>query len=53
MWQLQRTKAIVKRGAGTASRTVSLFGGMLTGAGKHGLIDSNPAHGIRKPKYAV
>jgi integrase len=48
-----RGKSIVKGGAGTAARTVSLFGGMLTYAGEHGLIDSNPAHGIRKPKYAV
>lgn len=48
-----RGKSIVKGGAGTAARTVSLFGGMLTYAGEHGLIDSNPAHGIRKSKYAV
>jgi len=48
-----RGKSIVKGGAGTAARTVSLFGGMLTYAGEAGLIDSNPAHGIRKPKYAV
>jgi hypothetical protein len=45
-----RGKSIVRGGAGTAARTVSLFGGMLTYAGEHGLIDSNPAHGIRKPK---
>jgi integrase len=48
-----RGKSIVRGGAGTAARTVSLFGGMLTYAGEAGLIDSNPAHGIRKPKYAV
>ncbi|MGC1470341.1 MAG: site-specific integrase [Sphingorhabdus sp.] len=48
-----RGKSIVKGGAGTAARTVSLLGGMLTYAGEAGLIDSNPAHGIRKPKYAV
>jgi integrase len=48
-----RGKAIVRGGPGTAARTVSLFGGMLTYAGEHGLIDNNPAHGIRKPKYAV
>jgi integrase len=48
-----RGKSIVRGGAGTAARTVSLFGGMLTYAGEHGLIDNNPAHGIRKPKYAV
>lgn len=46
-------KAIVRGGAGTAARTVSLLGGMLTYAGEHGLIDSNPAHGIRKPKDNV
>lgn len=48
-----RGKSIVKGGAGTAARTVSLFGSILTYAGEHGLIDSNPAHGIRKPKYAA
>lgn len=48
-----RGKSIVRGGAGTAARTVSLFGGMLTYAGEHGLIDNNPAHGIRKPKYNV
>jgi integrase len=48
-----RGKAIVRGGAGTAARTVSLLGGMLTYAGEAGLIDSNPAHGIRKPKYNV
>jgi integrase len=48
-----RGKSIVRGGAGTAARTVSLFGGMLTYAGEAGLIDNNPAHGIRKPKYAV
>ena len=48
-----RGKSIVTGGAGTAARTVSLLGGMLTYAGEAGLIDSNPAHGIRKPKYAV
>ena len=48
-----RGKAIVRGGAGTAARTVSLLGGMLTYAGEAGLIDTNPAHGIRKPKYGV
>jgi integrase len=48
-----RGKSIVRGGAGTAARTVSLLGGMLTYAGEAGLIDNNPAHGIRKPKDAV
>lgn len=48
-----RGKSIVKGGAGTAARTVSRLGGMLTYAGEAGLIDNNPAHGIRKPKYAI
>lgn len=48
-----RGKSIVLGGAGTAARTVSLLGGMLTYAGEAGLIDHNPAHGIRKPKCNV
>lgn len=48
-----RGKAIVRGGAGTAARTVSLLGGILTYAIESGIISSNPAHGIRKPKDAV
>jgi integrase len=48
-----RGKSIVRGGVGTATRTVGLLGGMLTYAGEHGLIDNNPAHGIRKPKDNV
>jgi integrase len=48
-----RGKAIVRGGAGTATRTVGLLGGMLTYAVESGIILSNPAHGIRKPKDNV
>ncbi len=44
----KRGKSIVKGGLGTAARTVGLFGGILTYAVELGLIDKNPAHGIRK-----
>jgi hypothetical protein len=37
--------------AGTATRTVGLLGGILTYAVEAGIIESNPAHGIRKPKH--
>src|SRR3546814_4021452 len=48
-----RGKSIVRGGAGTASRTLGLFGALLTYAINAGIIDSNPAHGIRKPKDQV
>ena len=48
-----RGKAIVRGGAGTATRTVGLLGGILTYAVGAGIIESNPAHGIRKPKDNV
>lgn len=48
-----RGKAIVRGGPGTASRTLGLFGAILTYAINAGVIDSNPAHGIRKPKDQV
>lgn len=48
-----RGKAIVRGGAGTASRTVGLLGGILTYAMEAGIITMNPAHGIRKPKDNV
>jgi integrase len=47
-----RGKAIVRGGAGTATRTVGLLGGILTYA-EGGIIESNPAHGVRKPKDNV
>ncbi len=48
-----RGKAIVRGGAGTATRTVGLLGGILTYAVEAGIIEHNPAHGIRKPKDNV
>lgn len=48
-----RGKSIVRGGAGTATRTVGLLGGILTYAMEAGIITSNPAHGIRKPKDKV
>jgi len=48
-----RGKAIVRGGAGTATRTVGLLGGILTYAVEAGIIETNPAHGIRKPKDNV
>lgn len=48
-----RGKAIVRGGAGTATRTIGLLGGILTYAVEAGIIERNPAHGIRKPKDNV
>ena len=48
-----RGKAIVRGGAGPATRTVGLLGGILTYAVDAGIIESNPAHGIKKPKDNV
>lgn len=48
-----RGKAIVRGGVGTATRTVGLLGGILTYAVEAGIIATNPAHGIRKPKDKV
>jgi integrase len=48
-----RGKAIVRGGTGTAARTIGLLGGILTYAIEAGIIDANPAHGIRKPKDNV
>ncbi len=45
-----RGKSIVTGGTGTATRTIGLFGGMLTYAVEAGIIDVNPAQGIRRPK---
>lgn len=48
-----RGRAIVRGGAGTATRTVGLLGGILTYAVEAGIIEHNPAHGIKKPKDNV
>lgn len=48
-----RGRAIVRGGTGTATRTIGLLGGILTYAIEAGIIDSNPVHGVRKPKDNV
>ncbi len=48
-----RGRAIVRGGAGTATRTVGLLGGILTYAVEAGIIEHNPAHGLKKPKDNV
>lgn len=48
-----RGKAVVRGGAGTATRTIGLLGGILTYAMEAGIIATNPAHGLRKPKDNV
>lgn len=49
-----RGRSIVRGGAGVASRTVGLLGGIFTYARDElGIIEVNPAHGVRKPKDAV
>ncbi|RAI60715.1 MULTISPECIES: integrase family protein [Alphaproteobacteria] len=48
-----RGRAIVRGGAGTATRTIGLFGGILTYAVEAGIIDLNPVHGVRRPKDNV
>lgn len=45
-----RGRAIVRGGAGAATRTVGLLGGILTYAVEAGIIEANPARGIRRPK---
>ena len=48
-----RGKSIVRGGAGAASRTVGLLSGILTYAIEAGIIETNPAHGVRRPKDNV
>jgi integrase len=48
-----RGKSIVRGGLGTAARTVGLLGGILTYAVGQGMVETNPAHGIRKPADRV
>jgi len=45
-----RGKSIVRGGSGAASRTVGLLSGILTYAVEAGIIEANPAHGVRRPK---
>jgi integrase len=42
-------KAVVRGGAGTAARTVGLFGGILSYAVAEGIIALNPVHGVKRP----
>jgi len=48
-----RGKSVVTGGAGTATRTLGLVGGIFTYAMEAGIITGNPVHGIRKPKDNV
>jgi len=48
-----RGRANVRGGPGTAARTLGLIGGILTYAVDLGVIESNPAHGIKRPKDNV
>src|SRR3984893_16332685 len=49
----KRGKSIVRGGLGTAARTAGLLGGILTYAVGQGIIERNPAHGVRKPADGV
>jgi hypothetical protein len=44
----RRGRAIVRGGMGTGRRTVGFLGALLTYAREAGIIETNPAHGIRK-----
>ena len=48
-----RGKAIVRGGPGTVIRTMGLLGGVFSYAVEAGIIEHNPTHGLRKPKYKV
>ncbi len=41
-------RTIVRGGIGTGTRTLGLLGAILTYARENGIIETNPAHGIRK-----
>lgn len=46
-----RGVTLVAGGAGTATRTTGLLGGILSYAVSEGIIENNPAHGVSKPAY--
>ncbi len=41
----------VRGGAGTATRTTGLLGAILSYAVSEGVIEFNPAHGVKRPSY--
>src|SRR5207245_413929 len=45
----KRGKAVVEGGSGTAARTAGLLGGILSFAVSEGVIETNPARGVRRP----
>jgi integrase len=45
----KRGRAIVEGGAGTASRTAGLLGGILSFAVSEGVLQVNPARGVKRP----
>ena len=44
-----RGKSVVRGGLGTASRTTGLVGGILSYAVSEGIIQTNPAQGVKRP----
>lgn len=45
----KRGRAIVEGGAGTAARTAGLLGGILSYAVSEGVLQTNPARGVKRP----
>lgn len=48
----KRGKSIVRGGSGTATRTTGLLSGILSFAVDQGIIETNPAHGVKRPADA-
>ena len=50
----ERTQlALDSSGNQAVTRTIGLLGGILTYAVDAGIIETNPTHGVKKPKYAI
>lgn len=47
--EVLRGKVVVSGGAGTAARTTGLLSGILSYAVSLGIIEHNPAHGVKRP----